>query len=345
MPRIDIDALEEEWDDEPRRPGRRRGLADYSDEAQERIAAADVARVVGLDRGTVRIVMDGVEAVARYAGSMRGTKLVVGDDVRVRPARHETDVPRILERLDRRSVLLRTADDREDDTERIVVANVDRVAVVVAADNLESGFRFADRVLIAASAGGITPMVVVNRADLATDDDLEARVHDRFRHQELATVVTSATGGTGLATLAGLLAGGWTALNGHSGVGKSTLTNALISEAEQEVGELGTRGGRHTTVAARALRLPDGAGWLVDTPGVRSFGLAHVPVDELASHVPELAGLECDLDPCLHDGEPGCRVDEADAHPERLASYRRLLHALQEGDDTDVGRHASTWET
>lgn len=327
MPGIDYEAFEDEWDDEPRRPDRRRGLADYSDRAQEKVREGEVARVLGLGRGTVDILFDGEAMQARYAGSMRGTKVAVGDEVRIRAPRHETDVARIQELLPRSTELTRTPEDVGDDTELVVVANVDQVAVVIAADNLDSGFRFADRVLIAASAGGIVPMIVVNRVDLV-EDDPTALVRDRFRHQELATFVTSAATGRGVEELLAALDGHWTAFTGHSGVGKSTLTNALIADADQSTGRLGTRGGRHTTVAALALSLP-GGGWLVDTPGVRSFGLAAVPIEDLASHVPELADLECHLDPCLHDGEKGCLIDEADIHPERLASYLRLLHSLQ----------------
>lgn len=327
MPGIDYEAFEDEWEDEPRPPDRRRGFADYSDRAKERIRDNDVARVLGLGRGTVDILLEDEPMQARYAGSMRGTKVAVGDEVRVRPPRHETDVARIQELLPRRTELTRTPEDTGDDTELVVVANVEQVAVVIAADNLDSGFRFADRVLIAASAGGIVPLIVVNRVDLVDDDPSEL-VHDRFRHQQLATFVTSAATGRGVVELSAALDGRWTAFTGHSGVGKSTLTNALIDDADQTTGRLGTRGGRHTTVAALALSLP-GGGWLVDTPGVRSFGLAAVPIDDLAAHVPELADLECFLDPCLHDGETGCLVDEADIHPERLASYLRLLHSLQ----------------
>jgi hypothetical protein len=105
---------------------------------------------------------------ARFAGGMRGTKVAVGDRVRVKPPRHETDEARIVELLDRRTVLLRTADDAEDD-ERVVVANADTVIVVLAADYLEVGARFLDRVLVAASTGGLDPVLCINKVDLVAD--------------------------------------------------------------------------------------------------------------------------------------------------------------------------------
>ncbi len=148
-------------------------------------------------------------------------------------------------------------------------------------------------------------------------------------------VLTSAATGEGIDELAEALAGAWTAFTGHSGVGKSSLFNVLVPEADRDIGELGRRGGRHTTVASRAMPVPDVDAWLVDTPGVRAFGLGAITAVELAQHVPELAGLDCAMDDCLHDGEPGCRIDRAEIHPARLASYRRLLAAVRGEDPWD----------
>lgn len=327
-----MDALEDEWEDEVGRRGRppRREVV-YSPEARDRIAEHDVGRVVGLDRGHVDILYDGELATARYAGSMRGTKVVVGDRVRVRPARHETDVPRVMERLDRHTILQRTGDDADAD-ERVLVANADQVAVVVPADRLDAEVGFLDRVQVAASVGGLDTLVVVNKVDLVEEPGLLDEVLDRYRGAGLEVVLTSATTGDGLDRLRAELASSWTVFTGHSGVGKSSLFNLLVPEAEREVGEIGRRGGRHITVASRAMPVPDVDGWLVDTPGVRSFGLGAITPTELARHLPELAELDCALDDCVHAGEPGCRIEEADIHPARLASYRRLLGAIR-GDD------------
>lgn len=343
MPRIDIDALEDEWEEEVGRLGRppRREVV-YSREARERIEAHDVARVVGVDRGHVDVLYEGHVLTARYAGSMRGTKVVVGDRVRVRPPRHETDAPRVLERLARDTILQRTGDDT-DAEERVVVANADQVAVVLQADRLAETVGFLDRVLVAGSVGGLDGLVVVNKHDLVDDVAALDEVLDRYRALDLPVVLTSAVTGEGLDELRRQLASTWTAFSGHSGVGKSSLFNRLVPEAEREVGELGRRGGRHVTVASRAMPVPDVDAWLVDTPGVRAFGLGAITPVELAQHVPELAGLDCAMDDCLHDGEPGCRIAEAEIHPARLASYRRLLAAVR-GDDPweDGGAEDST---
>ncbi len=161
----------------------------------------------------------------------------------------------------------------------------------------------------------------------------------------MPVVVTSAKHGEGVDDLRAHLAGRWTAFSGHSGVGKSSLFNRLVPDADHAVGEIGPRGGRHTTVASRAVPMPgDPDSWLVDTPGVRSFGLGGLTPRQLAAHVPELAGLDCALDDCLHDGEPGCRLDESEIDPRRLASYRRLLAALRGEDawELDDGDEADT---
>lgn len=327
-----MDALEDEWEEEVGRRGRppTREVV-YSREARERIAEHDVARVVGVDRGHVDVLYEGEVSTARYAGSMRGTKVVVGDRVRVRPPKHDTDTPRVLERLDRHSILQRTGDDTDAD-ERVLVANADQVAIVLPADRLGETVGFLDRVLVAGSVGGLDGLVVVNKLDLVDDPAVLDEVLDRYRALDLPVVLTSAATGEGIDELADALAEAWTAFTGHSGVGKSSLFNQLVPEADRDIGELGRRGGRHTTVASRAMEVPDVDAWLVDTPGVRAFGLGAITAVELAQHVPELAGLDCAMDDCLHDGEPGCRIDRAEIHPARLASYRRLLSAVR-GED------------
>jgi ribosome biogenesis GTPase / thiamine phosphate phosphatase len=327
VPRIDIEALEDEWEEDDALPPRR--SRELSVKAKERIEALGAARVVAVDRGRITVLHEGELLEATLAGTMRGTKAAVGDRVRVRPARHESDLPRIVEVLDRETVLTRTPDDAMDE-ERVVVANAEQVVVVLAADHLHAGTRFADRVLVAASVGGLDPIVCVNKIDLR---DSAAQVDEvTARYAEIGVTVcrTSAATQEGLDRLRELLVGCWSAFSGHSGVGKSSLFNLLVPEAEREIGELGRYGGRHTTVSSRAMPVPALDAWLVDTPGVRSFGLGGLDAAHLGQHFPELAALECELSDCVHDTEPGCALDEGSIHPERLASYRRLLAALRE---------------
>jgi ribosome biogenesis GTPase len=157
---------------------------------------------------------------------------------------------------------------------------------------------------------------------------------DIYRSVALATVVTGhGDDGAGLRALQERLVGRTSVLVGHSGVGKSTLVNALVPDAEQRVGEvnLKTGRGRHTTTAAIALPFP-GGGWVIDTPGIRSFGLAHVGRDPLVRAFPDLAPgtAEC-AGNCDHLDPEVCALDDwvagGHAHPERLESMRRLLTA------------------
>ncbi len=332
MSRIDIEALEDEWEEDHHLLARRSKA--LSQAARARIDDLDVARVVGVDRGRATVVHDGEVVGAPLAGTMRGTKAAVGDRVRLRPARHASDQPRIVEVLARDTVLARTSDDGVDD-ERVVVANADQVVVVLAADYLAVGTRFLDRVLVAASAGALAPALCLNKVDLADEGegDEVARVAERYRAIGVDVYTTSATTGEGVDELARSPAGCWSAFAGHSGVGKSSLFNALAPDAEHAIAELGRYGGRHTTTAAWALPARALDAWLVDTPGVRSFGLGHIQPHDLPGHFPELAGLDCHLDDCLHEGEPGCALGQATITDERLASYRRLLAAIRGDHD------------
>lgn len=329
MPRIDIESLEDEWEEDHHLLAQRRRSDPLSQAAKDRIEDYDPGRIVAVDKGHVGVLYEGEVLPARFSGAMRGTKVVVGDRVRVRPPRHETDAARIVELLDRETVLLRTADDALED-ERVVVANADAVAVVLAADHLDNGVRFLDRVMVSASVGGMDTTLVINKVDLVADRSAVEEIADRYRAMGVDVWVTSAETGEGVDEFAQSLTDAWTAFTGHSGVGKTSLFNRLVPEAGREVAEIGRFGGRHTTVSARAMLIPALDAWLVDTPGVRSFGLGTTRPEDLAQHFPELAALECELDDCIHDGEPGCRLTETSIHPARLESYRRLLAALRE---------------
>lgn len=333
MGRIDVEAFEDEWEDDHAFVEPRRRTDRLSEEAKRRVATHDVARVVAVDRGRLMVVHDGEVLPARFAGGMRGTKVSVGDDVRIIPPRHSNDQARITELLDRASWLIRTGDDAQDD-ERVVVANADQIVIVVTADHLDAGVRFADRVMVAASVGHLDPVLCINKVDLVAARDEVETVVARYDAIGVPTVVSSAATGEGIDELRELLSGIWTAFTGHSGVGKSSLFNHLVPDREQVVGDVGRFGGRHTTVAALAVPLPQLDAWLVDTPGVRSFGLGTLAAEELADHLPELAALRCELDDCVHDGEPGCALPEAlrsgEVHPARLETYRRLRAALLE---------------
>lgn len=333
MPRHDPDALADAWDEEG--TGAPRGRREPSAAARAARRRERIVRVVALDRGQATVVPEeddgGATFAARYGGALRGARVAVGDRVRISDA--AAGPARLVDVLPRSTVLRRTADDL-DHRERVVAANVDRVAVVVGCDNLTAGLRFADRVLVAAVDGGLRSALIVTKVDLVgtasgpADRDALDRALAPYGEAAGDVLRASTTDGTGLDAVRLLLAGRWTVLTGHSGVGKSSLVNALIPSADHEVGAVGPRGGRHTTVAARALPLPDG-GWIVDTPGVRSFGLGMLDRAALARCFPELVGLRCAHADCRHAGEPGCGLPGVALDPVRAAAFERLAAALE----------------
>jgi ribosome biogenesis GTPase len=289
-----------------------------------------MGRVVTVDRGRYACLLaDGTEIVAMRARELGRRGVVVGDSVGIvgdTSGRPDT-LTRIVRVDERRSVLRRTADD-DDPIERIIVANADQLVVVVATVNPPPQPRLVDRCLVAACDAGIEPLLVVTKLDLASADAML----EIYRDVGLQVVTSSRDQrDSALDALRARLHDRVTVFVGTSGVGKSTLVNALVPDASQRIGTVSTATGKglHTTTAAIALPLP-GGGWVVDTPGVRSFGLAHVDRDRLVRCFPDLVGgtAECPGD-CDHLDPEVCCLDEwvaaGHAHPERLDSLRRLL--------------------
>ncbi|MET8214535.1 ribosome small subunit-dependent GTPase A [Streptomyces hirsutus] len=297
--------------------------------------------VLTVDRGRLTCLVEDRTVFAMKARELGRKAAVVGDRVAIVGdlSGQKDTLARIVRIEKRTSVLRRTADD-DDPYERVVVANADQLAVVTALADPEPRPRLIDRCLVAAYDGGLTPLLVLTKSDLAPPDKLL----ELYGDLDIPYVVTSREeleNGKAADRVREQLAGRITAFVGHSGVGKTTLVNALVPEERRRSTGLVnavTGRGRHTTTSALALPLAGVEGWVVDTPGVRSFGLNHVDPSRVILAFPDLGpGTEGCPRACSHD-EPDCALDawvaEGHADPARLYSLRRLLATRQhtEGD-------------
>ncbi|MDR7382195.1 ribosome small subunit-dependent GTPase A [Promicromonospora iranensis] len=341
--------------------------------------------VTGVDRGRYTLLVkdpddgggDGASGekivTAMKARELTRTRVVVGDRVDVvgDVSGGEGSLARIVRIQERTSTLRRTADDT-DPYERIVVANADQLVIVTALAQPEPRTGMIDRCVVAAYDAGMSVLLCLTKADLASPDELRA-LYEPLGVEVVVTQRAPSDDETDGANSAGQTAGGMilvpesveevrerlrglvSVLVGHSGVGKSTLINALVPAAKRATGVVNdvTGRGRHTSTSAVALALPvavtEGSptdtfdGWVIDTPGVRSFGLAHVEVSHLLRAFDDLdeVAQECPRG-CTHLADaPDCALDDwIEASPEderparaaRLTSFRRLL-ASRTGSD------------
>ncbi len=296
---------------------------------------AAAAEVVTVDRGRYRLRLpDGQLLTAVRARELGRRAVVVGDRVSiVGDLGGGPDALARIVRVAERSSLLRRTPDDTDPVERAVVANAEVLVVVTALADPVPRPRLVDRCLVAAYDGGLVPLLCLTKSDLADPAELLGL----YSPLGVDAVVTGA--GSGVEELRERLAGRTSVLFGQSGVGKSTLVNQLVPDARRAVADVsGVGKGRHTSSSAIALPLP-GGGTVVDTPGVRSFGLGAVTPARVLAAFPDLGEAAQSCPPgCTHaEGEPGCALDAqvagGEATPARLDSLRRLLAALSAGDD------------
>jgi ribosome biogenesis GTPase len=297
---------------------------------------ASEGMVVAVDRGRYTVEVEDTMVTAMRARELGRRGVVVGDRVAVvGDVSGAVDaLARIVRIEERTSVLRRTADD--DDTtpegrlERVIVANADQLVIVSSLADPPARTGFIDRCLVAAYDAEIEPLLCLTKADLASAKP----VLDYYAELLLPHVLCRPD--EPLTELLAALEGQVSVMVGHSGVGKSTLVNRLVADAFGK--------GRHTSTSAVALRLDGVDGWIVDTPGVRSFGLAHVSANSVLHGFPDLVEASVNCPPnCEHTAtSPSCGLDAlvaaGGADPRRLASFRRLL-ASQSGaaEATDGG--------
>lgn len=294
---------------------------------------ADTGTVITVDRGRYRVLISDREVIATKARQLGRTGVIVGDQVGVvgDTSGEEGTLARIVQVEERQTVLRRTADD-DDPYERPIVANADQLVIVTALADPPPRTGMIDRILVAGYDAGIQPLLCLTKADLASPDALLAE------YEPLGVPVVVVFPGADLDPLRARLHGHRSVFVGHSGVGKSTLVNALIPGADRAIGAVNvvTGRGRHISSSAIALRLPDSTtSWVIDTPGVRSFGLSHVSRDRIIAAFDDLRALTDDCPRgCRHDdAAPECALDAAvangDLSQSRLESFRRMLGSGQ----------------
>ena len=296
--------------------------------------------VAAVERGRYGVLVDGRQITAMRARELGRRGVVVGDTVAL--AGDVSGAPGTLARVVRvepRTTVLRRSADDTDPVERVIVANASQLIIVTALADPPPRPRLIDRFLVAAYDSGLEPLLCLTKSDLARPDELLAVYGPLgIPYVVIGRPLTSQV----LAPLRKYAAGRVSVLVGHSGVGKSTLVNALIPEAERVVGEVSpvTGRGRHTSSSVVALPLP-GGGWIIDTPGLRSFGLAHVTPDRVVRAFPDLAGGVAACPPGCTHLEPDCALADwvRDQGGDlrllaRLDSLRRLLRSREGAEPT-----------
>jgi ribosome biogenesis GTPase len=236
-------------------------------------------------------------------------------------------------RVEPRTSALRRSPDDTDPTERIIVANADQMVIVCSLAQPPPRLRFVDRCLVAAYDAGLDPLLLLTKADLASPRKIRAF----YTPLDLPMLTTRRPlPPRTLSQLRNLLTGRISVLIGQSGVGKSTLVNLLVPDAARATGTVNPVTGRGRHTSSSAVALPLGDGWLIDTPGLRGFGLGHVSLDRVVEAFGDLAEGTAECPPGCDHLSPGCALDEwaAEHHAQaRLDSLRRLLRSREETPD------------
>ena len=263
----------------------------------------------------------------RLAGSKATNPVAVGDQV-------EYEGETITRILPRKNYIIRRSTNLSRES-HIIAANLDRVFLIVTIILPETKLAFVDRFLVTCEAYGIRPVILVNKVDLYTEPELQQMLADfksLYRNAGYEVLEISARKGTGLAAVRALCREGLTLFSGASGVGKSSLLRALDPTLHPKIGEISLSHlqGKHTTTFYEMHPL-SGGGFVIDTPGIRGFGLVDIEDEELSTYFPEMLRVmdNCRFKPCTHTHEPGCAVKEAvddgSISAERYNSYIGML--------------------
>jgi ribosome biogenesis GTPase / thiamine phosphate phosphatase len=290
--------------------------------------------VTSVDRGRYGTMTDDGLVVAMKARELGRGSVVVGDRVALAgdTSGAEGTLARIV-RVEARTSALRRSPDDTDPTERIIVANADQMVIVCSLAQPPPRLRFVDRCLVAAYDAGLDPLLLLTKADLASPRTIRAS----YAPLDLPMLTTRRPlPPRTLSRVRNVLTGRISVLIGQSGVGKSTLVNTLIPEAARATGAVNPVTGRGRHTSSSAVALPLGDGWLIDTPGLRGFGLGHVSLDRVVEAFGDLAEGTAGCPPGDDHLAQGCALDAwaGEHHAQaRLDSLRRLLRSREGAPD------------
>ena len=272
----------------------------------------------------------------RLKGIRSTNPVAVGDCVEITCNQEGTAFITAID--DRRNYIIRKSSNLSKQS-HIIAANVDQAFLVVTVNYPETSTKFIDRFLASAEAYRVPVVLVFNKCDLLSAEELHyqemmMQLYDTIGYQ---CVSVSAIEGTGLDALHDLMKEKITLLSGHSGVGKSTLINSLLPGVNLRTSEISDahNTGMHTTTFSEMLKLPDG-GWLIDTPGIKGFGTFDIEREELSSYFREIFHFskDCRFSNCTHTHEPGCAVLKAlENHYIAQSRYESYLSMLDDKDE------------
>lgn len=288
-----------------------------------------------------RVIPSRVRGKFRLTRSDVTNPVAVGDRVTLR-INDEDGTGFITDIHERSNKLSRRAAGHRPGEEHVMVANVDRIWVMQSVKRPRFNPAFIDRLLVAAAVNEIPAGLIINKMDLMGPEEQPAVMDLHLRYDNLGhpVLATSAVAGTGMEQVREALQDQTSVITGPSGTGKSSLLNAIEPGLDVETGEVSesTRKGTHTTTHAELHPLSCG-GYVVDTPGIREFGLRDVHPKDLAHFFPDLAPYvnACKFSDCTHDHEPGCAIKKAveygRVHPDRYESYLHILESLQDAQE------------
>nr|WP_297652709.1 ribosome small subunit-dependent GTPase A [uncultured Prevotella sp.] len=272
----------------------------------------------------------------RLKGIRSTNPVAVGDYVQLITNQEGTAFISSIE--DRRNYIIRKSPNLSKQS-HILAANVDQALLVVTVNYPQTSTTFIDRFLAGAEAYRVPVIIVFNKRDILTEDELHYEQMMRTLYETIGyqCIEISAATGEGIDALRPLIKDKTSLLSGNSGVGKSTLINQLVPEAEQRTAEISEahNSGMHTTTFSEMIELPDG-GYLIDTPGIKGFGTFDIEKEELTSYFKEIFRFskDCKFSDCTHTHEPGCAVIKAvEEHYIAASRYQSYLSMLEDKDE------------